>query len=227
MMASGRAALTIEIILLALASSIRPTSLAAVYALLAAEGPRRLMLAYVISGLAFTIVFGLLVVGVLQGISLHTGSDRTRGVAEIVAGVVLLGFALLVHRRRIAGPRADDAPNLAGGWTARLEQHLTLPRAALAGPLTHIPGLFYLVALNVIITHHPKAVDAIAEILLYNAIWFALPIVALALCIVRPGTAHDVVGAVAQFAAAHTREILLVVSTGAGAALLIRGILAL
>jgi hypothetical protein len=196
-----------------------------VYALLAAAAPRRLMLAYVISGLAFTIAFGLLVVGVLHGIGLHNGTDRTKGVVEMIAGVVLLVFALLVYRGRI-GPRAGDAPQVAGGWAARLEQHLTLPRAALAGPVTHIPGLFYLVALNVIVTHHANAPAAVTEILLYNAIWFALPIVALALSIVRPGTAYDVVGAVAQFAAAHTREILLVVSTGAGAALLVRGIVA-
>lgn len=217
--------MTVEIILLALVTSIRPTSLAAVYALLAAEAPRRLMLAYVIAGLAFTIAFGLLVVGVLHGISLHTGSDRTKGVAEIIGGAVVLGFALLVHRGRIAGPRAADAPPVAGGMMARLQQHLTLPRAALAGPLTHIPGLFYLVALNVLITHNADAVGAIAEILLYNAIWFALPIVALALCIVRPETAHDLVGTVAEFATAHAREILLAVSTVAGAALVVRGIL--
>ena len=42
----------IEIIVLAMASTIRPTSLAAIYALLAHESRRALMLAYVIGGLA-------------------------------------------------------------------------------------------------------------------------------------------------------------------------------
>ena len=45
--------MTVEIILLALASSIRPSSLAAIYALLSAPAPRRLMVAYVVAGLAF------------------------------------------------------------------------------------------------------------------------------------------------------------------------------
>ena len=217
--------MTLEIILLALASSIRPSSLAAVYALLSTQSPRRLMVAYVFSGLAFTVVFGLLVVGLLHGISLHNGTDRTKGVAEIVAAAVLLAFAVLVQRGRVGGPRADDAPDVPRAWTARLEHNLTLPKAALAGPATHVPGLFYLVALNVITTHHPGAFDAILEIGLYNLIWFALPIVALGLCIVRPSAAHDLVEAVRDFATSHARGIMLLVSAGAGTALLIRGIL--
>jgi hypothetical protein len=112
-------------------------------------------------------------------------------------------------------------------WRARLENNLTLPKAALAGPATHVPGLFYLVALNVITTHHPGAFDAIVEIGLYNVIWFALPLVALALCMIRPQTAHDLIEDVTRFASSHTRAILLAVSAGAGTALLVRGLLAI
>lgn len=219
--------MTVEIVLLALASSIRPSSLAAVYALLSAPAPRRLMVAYVASGLVFTIAFGLLVVGLLHGIGVHNGTDETKAIAEIVAGGVMLGFAVLVQRGRVGGPRADDAPGVPAAWRARLEHNLTLPKAALAGPATHVPGLFYLVALNVITTHHPDAFDAIIEIALYNLIWFALPLVALVLCMIRPQTAHDLVEDVTRFASSHTRAILLVVSAGAGMALLVRGLLAI
>jgi len=217
---------TVEIVLLALASSIRPSSLAAVYALLSAPAPRRLMVAYVASGLVFTIAFGLLVVGLLHGIGLHNGTDETKAIAEIVAGCVVLGFAVLVQRGRVGGPRADDAPGVPRAWRARLEHNLTLPKAALAGPATHVPGLFYLVALNVITTHHPGAFDAIVEIGIYNLIWFALALVALVLCMVRPQTAHDMVEDVTRLASSHARAILLVVSAGAGTALLVRGLLA-
>ena len=216
----------VEVFFLALASTIRPTSLAAVSALLARESRRRLMFAYVTAGLAFTIAFGVLVLSVFHGVHLNAGSNRTKGIADTIGGVLalLLGFAVLtgVIRRRPGHPATGPGTTR----LARLEQNLNVRVAALVGPLTHIPGIFYLVALNVIVTHHANAPAAVTEILLYNAIWFALPIVALALSIVRPGTAHEVVGAVAQFAAAHTREILLVVSTGAGAALLVRGIVA-
>jgi hypothetical protein len=45
---------TIEIVLLALVGNIRPTNLAAVYALVSHPSPRRLMIAYIASGLLFT-----------------------------------------------------------------------------------------------------------------------------------------------------------------------------
>src|SRR4029079_10055479 len=63
------ARVTFEVILLALASTIRPTSLAAVYTLLSSPAPRRLMIAYVIAGLTFTIAFGALVVWAFHGIA--------------------------------------------------------------------------------------------------------------------------------------------------------------
>jgi hypothetical protein len=49
---------TLEVILLGLASTIRPTSMAAVCALLATAAPRRLMVVYVCAGMAFTIAVG-------------------------------------------------------------------------------------------------------------------------------------------------------------------------
>jgi hypothetical protein len=58
----------------------------------------------------------------------------------------------------------------------------------------------------------------------YNVVWFALPLTALVICIVRPATARAFVGAVEQRTRDHARAILLTVSFGAGAALVIRGI---
>jgi hypothetical protein len=57
--------------------------------------------------------------------------------------------------------------------------------------------------------------------------WFALPIAALVVCIVRPASARALVGLVDQWARDHHRRILLAASFGAGAALVLRGLLAL
>jgi len=83
---------TFEVILLALASTIRPTSLAAVYTLLSSPAPRRLMIAYVLAGLTFTIAFGALVVWAFHGIAVSSGTDRAKGIGDIAAAVVVLGF---------------------------------------------------------------------------------------------------------------------------------------
>jgi cytochrome bd-type quinol oxidase subunit 2 len=215
-----------EIILLGLASSVRPTSLAAVSTLLTRESRRRLMFAYVIGGLAFTLMFGFVVVGVFHGIHFHAGTDRTKAIADIVAGVVavLFGCAVLAgaFRRHPDRPPRDHGTT----WMARLDHQVTVRVAAIAGPLTHIPGIFYLVALNLIVAHNPELPGGIFAVATYNGVWFALPIAALVVCIVDPDAAQRIVAAVADWTKRHSRSIVLVTSFVVGVALIARGALA-
>jgi len=217
--------MTIEIIVLAMASTIRPSSLAAVYALLANDSRRVLMIAYVSAGLAFTIAFGLIVVYALHGIHLDAGTDRTKGIAEIIGGVAALLFGVGLLSGRLQGPHAREAPEPAGRMRAMLDGHLTTRTALVAGPATHIPGLFYLVALNVIVAHNPRLPKGTFAVLTYNVVWFALPIVALVICILDPAAARDVVGSVERWAREHSRTILIWVSLAAGVVLVVRGAL--
>jgi hypothetical protein len=216
---------TIDVILLALGSVIRPTCLAAVYALLSADQPRRLMIAYVIAGLAFTISFSLLILLAFNGVSVSHGSDRAKGIAEIAGGVIVLGFAWFVQTRGIGNRHASDAPRPPNRWERELKGRLTIKTAALAGPLTHLPGLFCLVALNIIAAHHPNTTGAVLEVLVYNLIWFAVPIAALAVCVVQPSAARDIVAAINDWTRQHARGILVGVSLLVGVVLLVRGAL--
>jgi hypothetical protein len=218
---------TLEIIALALANTIRPTSLAAVYALLASGAPRRLMAIYVAAGLAFTIVFGVIVVEAFDGIDLNAGSGHTKAVAQLAGGLVVLAFAVGVLTGRVGGRRAEDAPRPAGRWDDLLQRRLTLRDAALAGPATHIPGIFYLVALNLIVARRSNVFAGFFEVVLYNLIWFAIPIAALAVCFVAPATARDAVQALQGWTRRHTRTIVVVVSFAVGAVLVVRGAIAL
>ena len=127
---------------------------------------------------------------------------------------------------RIGGGDSGDAPKARGRLRTALDERLTTRTAALAGPATHIPGLFYLIALNVIIAHNAEFAGKITALVTYNAVWFALPLAALVVCIVRPASARALVGWVEQWARVHNRSILLAASFGAGAALVIRGLLA-
>ncbi|HEY2437985.1 MAG TPA: GAP family protein, partial [Solirubrobacteraceae bacterium] len=139
--------MTIQIILLALASAVRPTSLVALYALVRHHPPGRLMAAYVAAGLAFTLTVGLAVIFVCSGIELHSGAERTRAIAEISAGVlaIVLGIAVLAGRVRVGDLSHGRGT---GERRERLEHRkITTRTAALAGPATHVPGLFYLMAL--------------------------------------------------------------------------------
>jgi hypothetical protein len=219
--------LIIEILVLALASTVRPTSLAAVSALLSHESRRRLLFAYVACGLAFTIVFGVIVVGAFHGIHVGAGSDRTRGIAYIAGGVVALLFGCAVLAGWV-GRRTDrQASGASDRWKDRLDRRLTIPTAAAAGALTHFPGLFYLVALNLIVALNPRVPGGLVAVAIYDVIWFALPIAALAMCIVNPEAARHVVISVQRWTGQRSRAILLLTSFIVGVALVIRGALAL
>jgi hypothetical protein len=216
-----------EVFVLALASTIRPTSLAAVYTIISHDDRRALMLAYLAAGLAFTIGFGLIVVYAFHGVHVYTGNDVTKGVADIVGGTVALLFGVAIATGRLRRSPDHDAPVLHSRWQARTSGRVTTKTAALAGPVTHIPGLFYLIALNVVAAYDVRVARGTIAVLTYNAVWFALPILALVVCILRPSEATQVVGAVDDWARSHTRAILLVVSFGVGTVLLIRGLIAL
>ena len=217
----------VEIFVLALASTIRPTSLAAVYTLVSHDGRRRFMWAYVLAGLAFTVAFGVVIVGATHGIHLGSGTNETKGIADIAGGIVALAFGVGLLTGRVGGGDAGDAPRAGGRLRSALDRRLTTHTAALAGPATHIPGLFYLIALNVIVAHQASLGEKSVALATYNAVWFALPIAALVVCIVRPASAQALVAWVAGWARDHHRGILLAASFGAGAALVIRGVLAL
>ena len=149
------------------------------------------------------------------------------GVAELAGGILVLGFATSVLTGRIGGPRAEDMPEPSNRFKELLERRVTPKTAAVAGPLTHIPGLFYLVALNVIVAHDPKIPNGLIEVLIYNFIWWLLPLGALAVCIVEPDVARGTISAIDDWTRRHTRQIVLVVSYALGIALIFRGVITL
>ena len=115
-----------EALVLALSTVIRPTSAAAVFAMLAAARPARLLLAYIIAGFAFSAGIGVVVVILLSGWTGPEAQDEVRAVIGIVLGAVSLGYAagLLSGRVQQPGGDADDtttslptrAPGSAVSW---------------------------------------------------------------------------------------------------------------
>jgi len=196
-----------------------------VYALARERSPRRLITAYLLAGLAFTVAFGLVVVWVFKGVELRSGTSHTKGIAEIATGIIAIGFGFGVWSGRIGGRHADDAPTVQRRRGRRTERAVRLRTAALAGPATHIPGLFYLLALDLIISSQRRVADGALDVLLYNLIWFALPICALVICIIDPPAARRATEVVRDWSSAHARAIVLVLSFGVGTALLVTGVL--
>jgi hypothetical protein len=219
-----------EALVLALSTVIRPTSAAAVFAMLATARPARLLLAYIIAGFAFSAGIGVVVLILLSGWTGPDAPEEVRAVIAIVLGAISLGYAagLLSGHVQQPGPDANDnilAP--AGSWLGRQLADLSMPRAAVAGVLTHLPGLFYIAALNAITNSTSSIVNQIFQVAVYNAFWFALPAAALMLATRRPVELQDFLRRATGWVARREHKILIAAFGSLGTYLIIKGVVEL
>ncbi len=223
----ARVPLILPIILLAAASTVRPTSLAAIYALLdRGRPPSRLLIAYVIAGIVFTIAFGVIVISTFGSVQLHSGSHRTKAIAEIAGGLLAIGVGIGVLTGRIGRREpVDPQPGRFERWRQVLDRRITMRTAAVAGPATHLPGLLYLLALDLIVASRAGLAPSVIYVLVFNGIWFALPIAALAVAIVNPVYARELIGDFQAWTRRHARGLILWISFTTGAIFLVAGLL--
>jgi Sap-like sulfolipid-1-addressing protein len=215
---------SIEAAILAVVSAIRPsTSLAAVYALLSTSRPRQLLAPFILCGFAVSAGIGILVVSVLNGVDLPGGRSDFTAVVDIAAGVGALGFAAGMWSGRVSRPRRGREPS-EPSWPVRMLRRPSLKVAAAAGVMTHVPGLFYLVALNAIAAPEPAVGEAVGEVLIYNVIWFSVPIAAFVFAGRRPLEAHDLMSRVSDWGRRHQQVVAVGVFAAVGAFLLVKGV---
>ena len=218
--------MSLEVLILGLISAVRPaTSQAAVFALLRSSTARRSLLVFTLTGFAFSVGVGLVVVLGFDGARTAAGESTFAAVFDLVAGVAALGFATGVQRGRLTRPRPTT-----GGRTAAVAERLRNASpwaAAVAGVATHVPGLLYLVALNAIAAGSPSAVWALAQVAVYNALWFSLPFAALVVAIRSPQTAELLLDQLTAYAREHQDRLIVVIFGGVGLYLTVKGVAAL
>jgi Sap, sulfolipid-1-addressing protein len=214
---------SLEVIILGLISAVRPaTSQAAVFALLRSSTARRSLLVFTLTGFAFSVGIGLVVVIGFDGARTAAGESTFAALFDLVAGVAALGFATGVQRGRVTRPRPSP-----GGRTSAVAERLRNASpwaAALAGVATHVPGLLYLVALNAIAAGSPSAVWALTQVAVYNALWFSLPFAALVVAIRSPQTAEMLLDQLTAYARAHQDRLIIVIFGGVGLYLTVKGV---
>ncbi|GAA1264860.1 hypothetical protein GCM10009609_30080 [Pseudonocardia aurantiaca] len=209
-----------EALILAVSAIVRPTSTAAVVAMLSTRRPQQLLVAYVLAGLAFSIAIGTLVVVLLHGFGPAGSHEAGRRLIGTALGVVALCYAGAVWVGWLPRPRAETA-HPATTWMRRHMQDLSPSNAAAAGVLTHLPGLVYLTALNAIVGDATSTLDSIVQVVVYNAIWFSMPVVALVVSVHRPSEMRDLLTRMTSWARRHRRAITVVFFGALGAYLLV------
>ena len=214
--------MSLEALALAVVCAFRPTALASVYALLSSSTPSRPLAAYTIAGLASSAIAGAIVVLVLHGVRLETGTSTVNAVIELAGGAAALGFAAGIATGRIRrAPRSEPSKG-----DSRLVGHLRNPSlrvAAAAGVATHLPGLLYLLGLNAIADGAPPLIEGLLAVLVFDAIWLAIPFCALVVSIRRPEAARAAIGRVSTWMLNHERAGLTLVFSVVGAYFTTRG----
>jgi hypothetical protein len=219
----------LELLALGVLSGLRPaTAQAAVIALLKAPAPRRTLLAYTLFGLAWSVAIGILIVLVFDGAGKQFGHSNFAAVFDVLAGVAALGFAAGVERAGLADRFQDRRAATEG--ESRIARRLRNPSvvdAALAGVVTHVPGLIYFVALNAIVSDGHGAARATVQVAIYNLLWFAIPITAFVLAIANPELPSRYLERAGEWARAHRDRLLVAVFGALGLSLAIKGTVAL
>ena len=220
-----------DALVLALASVIRPLSVAAVCAMLSVARPTRLLTAYVVAGFVFSAGIGIVLVVLLCLSAGPRATDEVRAVIPFVLGAVSLGYAAGLLSGWIQAPAPDRSGATLGPdaswWLGRQLADLSPRRAALAGVLTHKPGLFYLAALSAITNSTSSNANRVLQVVLYNAIWFAMPVAALALARRRPLELQDFLRRTIEWVWRRQREIMITAFGILGVYLIVRGVVEL
>jgi hypothetical protein len=217
-----------EALVLALSAVVRPTTAAAVLAMLSTRRPQRLLTSYILAGIAFTLTIGVLVVVILHGLGPER-SNAGRPVVDIVLGALSLAYAGAVGVGLLPRP-AKTAPadrHRSGSWMQRRLADMSPSGAATAGVLTHLPGLVYLAALNAIVGSASGPLNGVLQVAVYNAIWFSLAIVALVMSTYRPAVSRDSLERAAAWTRRHRRTIILAFCGTLGVYLLVSGFIEL
>ena len=217
--------MTLDVIVLALGSAPRPAGVAALYALLSAPHPRRVLVAHVAAGFCFSVAFGVAVLAFFHGTDLRHQDSVVNSLIQLLAGVAALGYAVGVGTGRAQPPSRNESAE-ESAVTRRLHNP-SVGTAAAAGVATHLPGLFYLVALNSIVSSGDDFAAGVAGVLLFNVIWFGAAIASVVIFLIRPGAARRAVGRTSAWAQRNARATTIVVFALIGVYLTLNGALGL
>jgi Sap, sulfolipid-1-addressing protein len=231
----------VDILLLALVSTINPSLLAAVTVMLLLPNPKRLMLGYLLGAYTTSITLGLLIVFSLHGTGTESTSKHTIGpVEDIVVGLIALAIAWILRtgsdrpfeeRRREKKDAKLQARRAAGKPTESLSLRLLGkgdPRLTfVVGAILSFPGVSYLDALDHIHKLDPGTVATVLLVVgfcLMQQILLELPLLAY---VFVPDRARDAVARFKNWIGRKGRTAVIIGASAIGVILLARGVITL
>jgi hypothetical protein len=136
---------------------VYPPAFAVLIYYLSRDSPKRLILAYYAGAFAMTLVVGIVGILVLTGADVNPRDHPTPSASlDIVLGVLMLGSAVAVARRR---PRAksEKPPK---------QRRVGAGGAVLLGVVMYTPSLFYLAAMKLVADADPSPAATVVSALI-------------------------------------------------------------
>ncbi len=130
--------MSLEPLVLAVASALRPAALAATYALLSRSHPRRLLILYIAAGYAFSATLGIAAVTAFHGNYLSP-PNAVGAIPDLIVGAAALGFAGWVASGR-GLIRTPDDPAAVEPWALRQLRDPSVRTVMAVGVATHLPA---------------------------------------------------------------------------------------
>jgi hypothetical protein len=218
-----------QVFLIAVVSALDAGLITAAVVLLGRPRPARQLGAYLIGGMGFSIIFGLLIVLALHGSNLRLGRS-TQGVIETVAGALLIVIAVAEWSGRKVQWRPRRTRKRDADRSGRQSLHDrvlgqdSLWIAWAAGALYSAPGAYYLAGLALLAKQNVSATTIVLEILGFNLIQFALIELPLLGLVLMPDRARSLTEKFNDWMTAHRRIVIVILAGAIGAYFLISGI---
>jgi hypothetical protein len=215
--------------LLALLAALNPTLLGATTVMLLLSNPGRLMLGYLLGAMMTSVTLGLVIVFSLQDTSVvNDAQNAINPAVDIALGAVALVVARVLgpgrtHKARRPPPEKPKAPPR---WQTKLSQ--SSPRGAfVVGALLTLPGASYLAGLRQIADLNYADAVTVLLVIAFNLVMLMLIELPLLGFAFAPDWTRRQVAAAKGFAARHGRRAAAYALGVIGAALIIKGVIAL
>jgi Sap-like sulfolipid-1-addressing protein len=211
-----------EIFGLAIAAAFYPVLLAAVLLILTRPQPRGLLLAFLLGGMAISLLAGTLILVLAQDSGALSGSSRrtVSPAVDIAVGVLSLVVAVVLWRRRDRPRKERTQPQ----WLSRRLGGASAWPVFVIGVVLNLPGVYYLAALKQISAGgYGTATDAFL-LVAFNLIMFALVEVPLVWYVASPDGARRRVEALDAWFHAHATELGVAIAAVVGAYLCAKGL---
>jgi Sap, sulfolipid-1-addressing protein len=210
---------------LALAASIYPPAVVAIIALGRGQQLKSRVVLFVLGALVVTYALGVLMLFVLNELGATGPHHWTPGGAfDLLLGVVLIGLAVHLRRKRPDTSNAPDTTTPTG--PSKIERYLESRRLAflLGVTLYVIPSPIYIAAVKTIADAQLSTSSELLSLAVIVVVMLWLIEVPMLMLLVVPGRASGLLERANLWFVEHGRLLAVIVSAGAGLYLAIKGL---